>query len=263
MGTGPTRVQTSTGETVTKVCPEHGEYEARVIVGNIVSQCPGCEQDRKDKEEARKKREEAAKVQANLSRLLKQSCIPVRFTDRSFDNFATGGDDKQERQMESNLMAMRRYAEKWVTLGSKLGTSILMVGNPGTGKTHLALAVANHVIREHHEMALYTTVYRMVRAIKDTWRGGDTAEQAAIANFVEPALLVLDEVGVQWGSEAEQIILFEVLNRRYEERKPTILISNLDLKGVEEVIGERVVDRIFEDGGAVLAFTWPSYRRKK
>lgn len=160
-------------------------------------------------------------------------------------------------------MAMRRYAEKWTTLGSKLGTSILMVGKPGTGKTHLALATANHVIKHHQESALYTTVYRMVRTIKDTWRGGDTSERSAVNSFVEPALLVLDEVGVQWGSEAEQIILFEVLNRRYEERRPTILISNLDLKGVEDVLGERVVDRIFEDGGAVLAFNWPSYRRRK
>ena len=48
-----------------------------------------------------------------------------------------------------------------------------------------------------------------------------------VAGFIRPDLLILDEVGVQFGSETEKMILFEIINGRYEQLKPTIVISNL------------------------------------
>ena len=47
-----------------------------------------------------------------------------------------------------------------------------------------------------------------------------------VAGFIRPDLLILDEVGVQFGSETEKMILFEIINGRYEQLKPTIVISN-------------------------------------
>ena len=75
-----------------------------------------------------------------------------------------------------------------------------------------------------------------------------------------PDLLILDEVGVQFGSDAEKLILFEIINTRYQDMKPTILISNLTLVELGKYIGERVVDRMREGGGAILSFDWDSYR---
>lgn len=73
---------------------------------------------------------------------------------------------------------------------------------------------------------------------------------------------MLDEVGVQFGSETEKLMLFDVLNERYEERRSTILLSNLDLNGVKGFLGERVFDRIREDGGQYIPFDWESFRGK-
>ena len=75
-------------------------------------------------------------------------------------------------------------------------------------------------------------------------------------------MLILDEVGVQFGSETEENLLFDIINTRYEDRKPTILISNLDGAGVKKYLGERAFDRIREDGGKLIPFTWSSYRGK-
>jgi DNA replication protein DnaC len=108
------------------------------------------------------------------------------------------------------------------------------------------------------------TVYDAVRHIKSTWGSNSKlSELQAVANLVEPDLLILDEVGQQYGSEAERQILFDVLNKRYEARRPCILLSNLDMKDVIAFLGERVVDRLAEDGAAFVAFKWESHRRGK
>lgn len=73
-------------------------------------------------------------------------------------------------------------------------------------------------------------------------------------------MLILDEVGVQFGSESEKIILFEILNERYLNMKPTILISNLNPAALQEYVGERVMDRMRENGGIILKFDWKSHR---
>ncbi|EJF3060091.1 ATP-binding protein, partial [Escherichia coli] len=74
--------------------------------------------------------------------------------------------------------------------------------------------------------------------------------------------LIIDEVGVQFGSDAEKLIMFEIINTRYEYMKPTILISNQSKDELSAFIGERVIDRMNDGGGCTLAFTWDSYRSR-
>src|SRR5690606_23131134 len=102
-----------------------------------------------------------------------------------------------------------------------------------------------------------------IRAVKDTYRRDSTQTEAeAIASFVTPDLLILDEVGVQFGSDTEKLILFEIINGRYESMKPTIVISNLAIGELEAYLGERAFDRLREGGGKAVVFDWPSYRRQ-
>lgn len=144
----------------------------------------------------------------------------------------------------------------------KRGTSLVMCGAPGTGKNHLAAAICKAVI-DHGEKAVHTTAIKLVRRVKETWGAGkQETEQEAIDLFVEPALLVIDEVGVQFGSQAEQIILMEVINSRYADMRPTILISNLSAGELEMFIGPQIVDRFYDGNSGVLYFDWQSYRRR-
>ena len=53
-----------------------------------------------------------------------------------------------------------------------------------------------------------------------------------------------------------------MLNERYELRKPTIFLSNLASDELADFLGERVMDRLREDGGRVVPFAWESYRGK-
>lgn len=98
--------------------------------------------------------------------------------------------------------------------------------------------------------------------MKSSWnKNAEESEEQVMRTYIAPNLLVIDEIGVQFGSEAEKIILFEIINERYEAMKPTILISNLSQQELGAYVGERIVDRMREGGGAMIAFDWESYRR--
>ncbi|CNI29023.1 transposase/IS protein [Yersinia frederiksenii] len=140
---------------------------------------------------------------------------------------------------------------------------MVMCGKPGTGKNHLALAIAQYVIRTHESSALFTTALRIARAFKSTWsKTADRTESEVIKIYTDPDLLIIDEVGVQFGSDTEKQILFEIINTRYEKMRPTILISNQTRDELSAFIGERVIDRMNDGGGCTLAFTWDSYRSR-
>ena len=66
---------------------------------------------------------------------------------------------------------------------------------------------------------------------------------------------------MQFGSEFEKQILFDVLNERYEKLKPSILLSNIPREQLGEYLGERVTDRLRENGGKMIPFDWDSHRR--
>jgi DNA replication protein DnaC len=104
-------------------------------------------------------------------------------------------------------------------------------------------------------------VARAVRLVKDSWsKDSDRSESEAIELLTAPDLLILDEVGIQSGSDFEKNLIFDVLNERYARRRPVILLSNLEPKEISAFLGERVMDRLREDGATVHAFTWSSHR---
>jgi len=186
---------------------------------------------------------------------MKSSCIPQRFQEKSFDSYTPS-----TPEAEKILARCKRYVEDFP---AKLagGSSMILCGLAGTGKTHLACAIGNHIIKHHGKAALYMQVAAAIRMVKETYgRESTRTEQEAIHWFKHPDLLILDEVGVQFGTDAERYILFEIINARYEEMKPTLLLSNLAMEGLIQFAGERVIDRMKENGGALLAFTWKSHR---
>lgn len=242
-------------KTRTDRCDQHGEYTARHWIREIWSKCPACAAER---EAIERERAAAAEREARLAAWHKRiggAGIPERFQDRTLDNFKAATDDQRHA-----LQVAREYADSFDDKASKTGRSLLFIGNPGTGKTHLAVGIGMHLLGKRRPV-LFTTVQRAIRRVRDTWsRESAETESQAIATLVQPDLLILDEVGVQSGSDFEKNLLFDILNERYEKRRPTILLSNLERKEVRTYLGERVFDRMREDGGQSVAFGWQSHR---
>lgn len=197
----------------------------------------------------------ANRAKAYTESIFQRAAIPPRFATRTLQNYSPQCD-----KSGAALRTATYYAESFTT-ALESGQSLIFVGNVGSGKTHLASGIAHEVLKDGYS-ALFSTVLGAVRTVKDTYRhDSPKTESEAIMDLVKPDLLVLDEVGVQFGSDTEKLILFEIINGRYEHMRPTILLSNLDIAGLSEYLGERVMDRLREGGGKMVAFDWASYRR--
>lgn len=238
-------------------CDTHGEYTARNILGKIWSSCPVCDEERKREEERKEQERSLQAAKREWFEKLGRAAIPERFQDRTLKNYVAEN-DLQRMALDFSI----DYADNFDKV-VKTGRSALFIGKPGTGKTHLSVGIALRVMRKHQASALFITCRHVFLAIKDTYRRDSLrSELEVIDDFVRPDLLILDEVGVQGGTEFEKQALFDILNSRYERRKPTIFLSNLPDTEVGAFLGERVMDRLKEDGGAVVPFNWESHRGK-
>lgn len=240
----------------TMQCEAHGEYlsAGTRYLGKreIWTPCPDCEEARLTAELQAQAQAAAKAAQSRIEAAIGQAAIPQRFVGRSFDNFHA--DTPQKR---AALQALQDFASDFEAK-SKQGATLILSGLPGTGKSHLAIAVLQEIMPEH--VGLYTTCMGAIRAVRGTWRkDSEQSEAQVLDTFGTVPLLVLDEIGVQYGTDGEQTILFDVLDRRYRDMKPNILLTNQDRAGFKQFIGERTYDRLTEISRWV-SFDWSSYR---
>lgn len=244
-------------------CEKHGAFEQKVtiLLGKALrSHCPECSRIAKDEREARAGAEQALNVRLAISRKLGDSLIPKRFADRSLANY------KAEHKGQAEALRFCRHYVKTFEQIAENGRCMVLLGKPGTGKTHLGAGMANDLMRSTSHSAVYRTVGSILQAIRATYdRSSDATEASILANLVEPSLLVLDEVGVskEQPSDFELTTLFAIINGRYEELRPTVIVSNLDGQALPGAIGERCIDRLREGGVIVIPFEWESQRGKE
>ena len=241
-------------------CAEHGEWSYRLplFLAKRGGQCLDCVENQKQQEITAFNNERAQdyinQEQDYVRNKFSNAAIPKRFLNRTFDNYQA---TSQQQQLALNIA--RHYASHFDER-LESGGGLILQGKPGTGKTHLACAIANQVIT-NGASARFTTVMQLVRAIRSTWkRDAEQSEDQVLQSIIDYDLLIIDEIGVQYETESEKLILFDVLNGRYENEKPTILLTNLVGQELNACIGERNVDRIQEGGGTTISFTWGSYR---
>jgi DNA replication protein DnaC len=241
-------------------CEKHGEYRSDMCVfagRELWKACPSCDDEKRKQDEIDSQRaflDEQEQRRINLN--LRDAMIPVRFSGATFENYIC----KSESQRKI-FNGVQDYANSFPG-NRKNGTSVIMTGGVGTGKTHLAIAAAHSVIYEHKLTARYVSLDRVLIAIKSSFgKGSELSQQGIYEKLSRPDLLIIDEVGAQHATEFEKLVMFDIINSRYEDIKPTMLISNLGIKQVVECVGERAIDRLRENGGKSFVFDWNSARR--
>ena len=215
--------------------------------------CTVCAILKADAERSKKAQQEAR--QAEFTRRMASVSIGIRYQGKAWEDYRPTC-----HKADKALEATRSYAKEFGSHRSS-GTTLFLLGNPGTGKNLLAACLCRDVV-EQGFTALHTTAAKLVRRIRESWRRDGDGENSALATFVLPDLLVIDEVGMQKGTEDEAIRLFDVITERYENVQPTVIISNLNVEDLGKYLTVRTMDRLLEKH-VLVPFTWESYRRLK
>lgn len=242
----------------TSVCEVHGEYEHHYLEwldSNFMElkNCTKCAKEEREEREAKEKEEEMQKKMAARLHRQEAAGISQRCSSVSFNDFIADTPAK-EIAKESCLQFARNVYK------GEQRSSMIITGKVGTGKTMICQAMVNNLI--DHKRCKMIKLIDMIREIKDTWRrDSNISEIDLLARYASYDLLIIDEIGIQFGSDTEGMFVFDVIDGRYQNMLPTVIISNLNIDGVKEKMGERVIDRLRDGGGQLLAFDWESGRK--
>ncbi|MBI2379631.1 MAG: ATP-binding protein [Gammaproteobacteria bacterium] len=242
-----------------KHCPTHGPYTVEMLelAGKTIERrCPRCVTDFKAGQVQFAVSQEKQSREDRIRQLIGKSGLPRRYIQKyDFETFSSATPEQQYA-----LQIAQQFAYGFEQ-ALEHGSNLLFTGRSGTGKNHLATSIAKVIIEQGYS-ALFLTTINAMRSIKETFsQDSELTERQVIYRLVQDFdLLILDEVGIQFKSQTEGILLFDILNGRYEEMKPTILISNEDLGQLRQTLGERLIDRLLEDGTHV-EFLWNSFRQ--
>ncbi|TRZ62997.1 ATP-binding protein [Pseudomonas alloputida] len=193
------------------------------------------------------------KAEDSMAALISAGITP-RFAAATFDSYRAEKDPQQKA-----LAKCRAYAEQF-PVNYRAGRSLLLTGNVGCGKTHLASAIVRTVVADRCRALIIPAgdIFSIARASMVPGSGYTDRDVAVHLGGLD--LLVIDEVGAQKGSEYELGLLHSIIDRRYQAVLPTVVISNLSADGLKSYIGDRALDRLRQNGGQQVGFTWESKR---
>ena len=196
-------------------------------------------------EEVRQK--EAKQAEHDRIERYKQSGVPERYWTESLDTYQV-----TNKMQETAARAIGEFLRE-----IKCGAfrTLVLIGSAGTGKTHLACGA----VREYGgKFANAPDIVEEIRRAKSF--SADQTEKQIIDSYSHKSLLVIDEIGRGIAATDEKYMLYQIINARYNTRKPTVLISNFTKADFLKYIGVAAADRLVESGD-IVEMNGESYRK--
>ena len=224
-------------------CPKHGPASVLARSGSPWH-CPACL-------EVEMATEARSMWLADRNATLMQAAhIPLKYIGQRF--VATAPDQKAVR-------AQVRIFRDFI-LQERTWAALIMIGITGTGKTLLACEFGQSLIANASRSVRYITAAGMISEIQASYGREGKTEEGEILRFVQYDVLILDEIDAIRSTENANLLLTEIINRRYNEAKPVVVISNQPFDTLSKYVGERVYSRLHENA-FTCAFTWGDMRR--
>ena len=178
------------------------------------------------------------------------SQLRARMTFKTFDTRGNNPNAAQRSSIEAAHDAALSYAatlDGWLTL----------FGDTGVGKTHLAVAIANHCL-ERGQDVYFAFVPELMDHLRQTYQPGSAFAYDRVFDDVKNApLLILDDLGGEYQTDWAYEKLYQVVVHRHNLRLPTVITSPKDLTGVSGPITSRIQD---PSSGLLLRLDAPDFR---
>ncbi len=160
------------------------------------------------------------------------------------------------RRMHSSALKALKYAKEEFVKKYPTKNGFLLMGPSGLGKTHLAVGTISELTLKHGVKCMFKDFFYLLSELKQAYSEG-TPENDVILPLIETDVLVIDELGKGRSNEWELNILDQLISKRYNASKKTLITTNYvtydlakdlgDTKEILEVrVGERIASRLNE-----------------
>jgi DNA replication protein DnaC len=224
-------------------CEQHGAADVLVRTG-AAWHCPRC-LDAVLVAEAR-----ASWAAERSASLMAAATIPKKYVGQNFI-----ASTPEQKGVKHTTRLFRDFILDQSSWGA-----LILCGTTGTGKTLLACDLAQSLITNAVRSIRYVTANGMISEIQASYSTDGKTQEGEILRFVQYDVLILDEIDAKPDRENANLLLTEVINRRYNENKPVIAISNQPLADLAKFVGDRVHSRLHENA-FICAFTWADARK--
>ena len=225
--------------------PKQFRMEAPPLEGRLLPHPCRCEQERIDREAAEQEAHRHRQTVADLKRR--------GFTDPAMREWKFANDNGKCPQMKH----ARFYVEHWDTMQEE-NIGYLLWGGVGTGKSYFAGCIANALMEQ--EVAVRMTNFALV--LNDLTASFEGRNEY-IARLCRAPLLILDDFGMERGTEYGLEQVYNVIDSRYRSRRPLIVTTNLslqDLQHPQDTAHARIYDRLLEMC-APIRFSGENFRK--
>ena len=191
-----------------------------------------CAAERREQEKQERERREFAEKVKRYRRM--------GFPESDMHSWTFANDDGTNQRITA---AMQRYVDNFSDM-LKNGKGLLLHGDVGTGKTFAACEVANALIDKGYP-ALVTNFNRVINTVQSSFE----KRQEHLDSLNDFPLLVLDDLGVERGSEYMLEMIYTIIDSRYRAGKPMIITTNIpieEIKAPKNTAYSRIYDRILE-----------------
>ena len=196
--------------------------------------------------EEEKKLELMQEFSKRVERIIKNSKMSKRNLSYKFDNYEP---NNSNRKVFNNL---KKYSERLVNGIEKKG--LILIGNNGVGKKHLACSIANKLI-ENGTPVIYGTLINLLAELRNSYDIDKNISEMEIIKLYENVdLLIIDDLGKEKPSEWGLEKLFTIINSRYENNLPVIITTNYNQKSLMERLSlngeietaKSIISRLYE-----------------
>lgn len=173
------------------------------------------------------------------------SNVPKLYKDATFKNFSPDAyRNMSSKQLASiALHAAIMFVTRFENFAEHGMCMYIWSKARGSGKTRLASTIANELTAKGIRTK-FASASELLSEIQSSWDDKEISTHKIITNYIAPKLLIIDDLGEKGGKEWINNNLFLIIDKRYQEKKPTVFTSNFDIMDLP--LDTRLTDRLSE-----------------